>query len=118
MDNSFGFANDYGKRVDGSPKGSGFFGPLSMLDKSGDFATELSASFNYGFGDVLVPLINPSMTEKELIHLLEGKPPTEEMLDKAGKFGFERIIQGKTPFITSQEQYKTKYKFGVDNEKK
>ena len=96
----------YSKRPDGSAKGEGWFGALPMLDSSGNVATELSVSFDYGKGDVLVPLINPMLTPAEHLSLLQGKEPTKEILDKAGRWGFERLQQNKSPFIMEGEQQK------------
>ena len=96
----------YGNRPDGSAKGEGWYGALPMLDKSGNVATELSTTFNYGKGDVLVPLINPMLTPAEHLSLLQGKEPTKEILDKAAQWGFERLQQNKSPFIMEGEQQK------------
>ena len=52
---------DYGNRLDGTPKGSGWFGELPMQDGSNNLATELSMSSDYGNGEVLVPLIHSSV---------------------------------------------------------
>ena len=75
-----------------------------MLDGSNTIATELSTSFDYGQGDVLVPLINPLLSLSERLSLLQGKEPTKEVLDKAGQWGFERIQQNKSPFIMENEK--------------
>ena len=99
-------STDYGKRLDGTDKGNGWYGPLPMLDGSNTTATELSTSFDYGQGDVLVPLINPMLTPAEHLSLLQGKEPTKEIQDKAGQWGFERLQQNKSPFIMEGEQQK------------
>ena len=96
----------YEKRLDGTDKGNGWYGPLPMLDGSNTIATELSASFDYGQGDVLVPLINPMLTPAEHLSLLQGKEPTKEIRDKAAQWGFERLQQNKSPFIMEGEQQK------------
>ena len=98
-----GLAN-YGNRVDGTPKGNGFFGALPLQDGSDRVATELSMSFDYGKGDVLVPLLNPYLSETERLYLLQGKEPTEEILDKTGKWGFDRLQQGRSPFVDEIDQ--------------
>lgn len=98
-----GLAN-YGKRLDGTNKGTGWFGEIPMLDGKHNVMTEQAITFNYGKGDVLVPLINPYSTREELFHLATGKEPTKEMVDKAAKWGFERLSSGQSPFITVQEQ--------------
>ena len=93
----------YGNRVDGTPKGDGFFGALPMQDGSNRVATELSMSFDYGNGDVLVPLFNPLLTHAEQLHLLQGKPPTEDIINKAGQWGAKRLQQGRSPFAEETE---------------
>lgn len=95
---------NFGKREDGTEKGTGWFGILPMQDGSNAIATELSASFNYGNGNVLVPLLNPKLSEREVQHLLKGREPTKEIWDKARAFGFERIQQLRSPFIGPVEQ--------------
>ena len=94
---------DYGNRLDGTPKGDGFFGALPMQDGSNRVVTEISMSFDYGNGDVLVPLFNPLLTKAEQLHLLQGKPPTEDMVNKAGQWGAERLRQGRSPFAEEKE---------------
>jgi hypothetical protein len=99
---------DYGKRTDGTLKQNGFFGPLPMQDGTSRVATEMSVSFDYGNGDVLVPLINPLLTNAEKLYLLQGNKATEEIKHKAGQWGLERIRQGRSPFAEENEigQYK------------
>ena len=92
-----GLAN-FGNRIDGTPKGNGFFGILPMQDGSNTVATEMSMTFDYGNGDILVPLINPLLNEKELQHLLKGGEPTKEIINKADQFGFQRLQTGRSPF--------------------
>lgn len=95
---------DFGKRLDGTPKGTGWLGVLPMQDGSNRVATEMSTSFDYGNGDTLVPLLNPLLSQDEVQHLLKGGEPTENILNKAGQFGFERLRQGKSPFITDEDR--------------
>ena len=95
---------DYGNRLDGTPKGNGFFGALPMQDGSNSVATELSMSFDYGKGDVLVPLLNPYLSDAERLYLLQGKEATKEILDKTSKWGFDRLQQGRSPFVDEIDQ--------------
>lgn len=95
---------NYGKRIDGTSKGTGWFGELPMLDGKHSVMTEQAMTFDYGKGNVLVPLINPYSTRDELFRLSLGKEPTKEMINKAERWGFERISRGQSPFITAQEQ--------------
>ena len=98
-----GLAN-YGNRLDGTPKGNGFFGALPMQDGSNSVATELSMSFDYGKGDTLVPLLNPYLSDTERLYLLQGKEPTKEIIDKTGNWGFDRLQQGRSPFVDEIDQ--------------
>ena len=90
---------NYGNRLDGTPKGNGFFGPLQMQDGSNSVATEMSMSF----GDQLFPLLNPYQSEANRLHLLQGKPPTEEMIDLTRQWGNSRLKQGLRPFVQENE---------------
>ena len=94
---------NYGNRVDGTPKGTGWFGELPMQDGSNTIATELSTSFDYGNGDVLVPLLNPYLSNAEKLYLLQGNEPTPEIIEKTGQWGFDRLQQNKSPFIEENE---------------
>lgn len=95
---------NFGNRLDGTPKGTGFFGMLPMQDGSNNVATEMSTSFDYGNGDTLVPLINPLLNQDELNHLLQGKEPTKEIQGKAGQWGLQRLQQGRSPFLDDTDQ--------------
>ena len=94
----------YGKRLDGTNKSTGWFGELPVLDGKHSVMTEQAMTFDYGKGDVLVPLINPYSTRDELFRLSLGKEPTKEMVNKARQWGLERISNRQSPFITTQEQ--------------
>ena len=96
--------NNFGLRVDGTPKGTGFLGIIPMTDGSNRVMTEQSVGFNYGDKEVQVPLINPYMTREEITHLANGGKPTEEMIRKTGEWGFNRLQQDISPFITPAEQ--------------
>lgn len=92
----------YGMRSDGTPKGNGYFGPLKLAD--GRTATELSISVNIGGKDIEIPLLVPTLKDEDINHLLSGKGPTEEIINKAVKHAKERIIQGKSPHADEGEQ--------------
>jgi hypothetical protein len=96
--------NNYGNRNDGTLKGNGFFGALPMTDGSNRVMTEFSTSFDYGKGDIEVPLLNPYTTVKERMSLLNGDKPTEEMFNKAKAWGEHRLSIGKSTFIEPNEQ--------------
>lgn len=97
-------ALQYGNRLDGTPKSTGWYGELKVPGMKNTVATELSMSFDYGDGDVLVPLINPRVTQREILEVLSGQEPSKEMENKTYFFGLERIQQGKSPFIEVDEK--------------
>lgn len=93
-----------------SAKGTGYFGPLPSNEVNEDeptnyalyrtVATELSAHDDQGRG---YPLIVPTLSKKELNHLLEGKKPTDEIYRKAEGHAEMRRLSGKSPFIEQGE---------------
>lgn len=93
---------DYGARVDGTPKGLGFFGELKRPD--GKVSTELSAGFNFDGKEREVPLLVPTLTQAEITHLLAGKEPTKLIEGKAIEHAQQRIAAGKSPFAQPGEQ--------------
>lgn len=94
--NNQGLMN-YGNRVDGTPKGSGWLGELQA--SNGDIMTELSSTFEVDGQEYLMPLLVPTLSDKEVNYLLEGNTPTSEIEQKAFLHGMGRIRQGKSPFI-------------------
>jgi hypothetical protein len=93
--------SSYGKRVDGTEKGSGWLGELKMKDGSNRIMTEFSAGFEVNGKEVEMPTIVPTLSEEELNHLLQGGKPTKQIYDKAYKHGMERIKSGESPFKNS-----------------
>jgi hypothetical protein len=90
--------NGYGNRPDGTPKGSGYFGELKMRDGSGSVATELTAGVNIDGKETDIPLLVPTLTEKEKNYLLEGNKPTREIIGKAVSHAKKRMSDGKSPY--------------------
>ena len=88
----------YGKRPDGTSKGTGYFGELPMRDGSGGVATEMTASSNVDGEDLQYPLIHGDSTAEELDHVLGGKPATAEMHKKAIDHALRRKAAGKSPY--------------------
>jgi len=88
----------YGLRNSGDEvKGKGYFGGLPT--QSGRTATEISSGNDEGE----YPLIVPTLTKKELNHLLADKKPTDEIYDKAESWANERKKNGKSPFAEPTE---------------
>ena len=92
----------YGKRADGTEKGSGYFGEIKRPD--GNISTELSVGINIGGKEVEIPTLVPTLNRGEIDYLVGGGKPTKEILDKAVRFSFDRIKQGKSPFANDGEQ--------------
>ena len=88
----------YGLRHSGEgAKGKGYFGELPTTD--GRTATEISSENDEGEH----PLIVPTLTKKELNHLLSGGEPTDEIHDKAASWARTRRKSGKSPFADPTE---------------
>lgn len=83
---------DYGNRVDGEKKGRGFLGELQAKD--GRVSTEISIGVNIDGEEVEIPTLIPTLTQKEIDHLLETGEPTEEIVEKAVKHAVERKKKG------------------------
>lgn len=86
----------YGSREDGTPKGPGWLGELKT--PRGDVATEISVGVNIDGKETEIPLLVPTLSEKEIQHLLGGGKPTEEIMSKAVTHARKRIAAGQSPF--------------------
>jgi hypothetical protein len=100
---------DNAKRLDGTNKSTGFLGRLSLGD--GREATELSTSFNFDGKEVFMPILVPTLTDKEVEFVLSGKKisgVTQARIErKAQDHAFSRIEKGLSPFFNE----------GIDNRK-
>jgi len=101
-ENSLNGTFKFGKRLDGTNKGLGFFGILDRPD--GGISSELSFSFATDNGEILAPLIVPTLTKQELSSLLNGDKPTEAIVNKAMRFAIERLKAGKNTFRQLHEK--------------
>ncbi|MFA5354947.1 MAG: hypothetical protein WC291_12015 [Thermodesulfovibrionales bacterium] len=97
-----GDSGGYGNRVDGTPKGNGFFGPLKRPD--GKVSTELSVGITLDGKETQIPVLVPTLTGQEVDFLLAGNKPTSLIIQKAIAHARERIAQGKSPFAEEGEQ--------------
>jgi len=86
----------YGYRPDGSIKGAGFMGELKR--PNGDISTELSIGVNFDGREHEIPTLVPTLTQKEINHLLLGNAPTEPIVRKAVEHARMRMSQGNSPF--------------------
>lgn len=97
---------DWGPRMDGSPKGNGFFGPLMRPD--GNMSSELSIDFDHGGRKILAPLIVPTMSKDQLDRLLarkDGEPLPPDVVQNAQQHAIQRIMTGKPTFSLPNEVY-------------
>ena len=83
-------------RLDGTEKGSGFFGELKR--PNGQISTELSIGVNFGGEEIQIPTLVPTLTPGEINSLLEGRGPTEEIKKKAVDHAKDRMKRGLSPF--------------------
>ena len=101
---------NFGNRVDGTPKGNGFFGPLPMMDGSGKVATELSLGVNFDGKETLIPALVPTLDWHEVGFLRTGGDLRESgsiptsIRQKAIAHAKQRLAAGKSPFIEDGEQ--------------
>ena len=92
------------KREHGAPgyKGLGYFGEIPSVDKEGNpsRSTELAGEME----GIHFPLLVPTLTKKEIDHLVSGKQPTDEIWDKAYEHALMRGKSGKDPFATKYDK--------------
>lgn len=95
----------YGKRNDGTEKGSGYFGELKMKDGSGDVATEISVGVEIDGEEREIPSLVPGLTKSEKDYLLKGGDPrkNKSIMQKAVDHAKKRIADGKSPFASEKE---------------
>jgi len=87
---------EYGKRADGTNKGSGFLGELKRPD--GDISTEISIGVEMDGQEVEIPLLVPTLSKSQIDYLLKGGKATKEIVDVAVKHAQKRMQEGKSPF--------------------
>lgn len=83
-----------------SPKRLGYFGGLQSPE---GMMTELSSSFDLNGQTIRHPLVVPTLTTEELLHLQSGGKPTESIYDKAQMWAIDRLKRGQDPFATTQD---------------
>ena len=92
---------DYGKREDGTDKGSGWLGPIPVPG-SKNVATEYSVGVEIEGKEVLIPSLVPTLTKSEVSELMQdvsaGRPPNMPAMRKAIAHARERVKSGLSPF--------------------
>jgi len=96
-------ASKYGKRNDGTEKGSGFFGDLPLTDGSNRIATEISVGVNINGKEVEIPTLVPGLSDEQKAYLLDGGKPTKEIVGIAVASAKKRMSKGKPPFAQDGE---------------
>lgn len=97
----------YGLRLDGTPKGEGYFGKIPRTDDPSMFSSELSASSEMKDANgkpVLYPLLVPGLNRQQIDSLVAGDKPTDDHYRIAENFAAQRIKEGKSPFAQPGEQ--------------
>ncbi len=102
--------NVWGKRINGTQKGKGFFGELPYGNKKNEIATELSTSVNVDGKDILIPLLVPTLNREEIDSLLAGGKPSESIYKKAIDFSQKRKAAGKSYFAEKGEKHKLPFR--------
>ena len=92
----------YGKRLDGSPKGRGYFGELQRPD--GRISTELSVGVEMDGKEIEIPSLVPTLNKNEVKYLLSHKKPTKTILRKAILWARKRRAAGKPVFATQKDK--------------
>ena len=102
--------SDYGKRLDGTNKGAGFFGLLNRPDGTG-YSTELSIGVEMDGRETLIPAIVPTLTQDELNTVLTSGV-TPQIVRKAADYARNRISNGLNPFWQQGEKtYSGEYQY-------
>lgn len=88
--------NGFGKRVDGTNKGSGFLGVLKRPD--GGVSTEISIGVNINGKEMEIPTLVPTLNKDEIDSLLRGDKPSRDIVNKAIEHANKRLSEGKSVF--------------------
>ena len=104
----------YGKRPDGTNKGSGFLGEIPT-GNGDEIMTEKSIGVNINGKETLIPSIVPTLSKDEIEYLKTNKMPNEQIIKKAVDHANNRINNGLSPFKDENESI---LEDGTSDEKK
>ena len=90
-------ARGYGLRHDGTPKGTGWLGPLPTHD--GGVATEQTFDVDIDGQKHYMPLLVPGHSTEDMNAILSGGKPSKEAFDRAIGHGLRRKKQGLSPYV-------------------
>lgn len=96
---------NYGKRPDGTNKGTGFLGELKMKDGSGNVATEMTIGVNLDGKETNIPAIVPTLSQEQLEYLLKGGEISKrpDIIRTAVAHAKDRIAKGLSPYQDATE---------------
>jgi hypothetical protein len=89
---------DYGTRVDGTKKGTGFLGEIKL--PGGEVATEVSVGVNINGKEVEIPTLVPTLSNEQKAFIASGGDPRTrpDIIDVAVDHATKRIAKGMSPF--------------------
>jgi hypothetical protein len=97
----FGFGqrwDEASQGMNGPNKGTGYFGMMPMQDGSGKYASEIGGGIDVNGRNMEVPSLVPTLSPDEIILMLSGGNPTQNILQKVAEYATQRTNQGRSPF--------------------
>jgi hypothetical protein len=98
-----GYGGRRGFRLDGTPKGDGYFGPLAGPDNTS--VTELSTSVELDGTEYLIPPVVPTLTRDQLTGLVAGNEPDRDLVERAWSHARGRTALGRSVWAEPGEVY-------------
>ena len=95
-------APNYGPRQDGTPKYTGFLGPLK--NKRGEVMTEYSIGVELDGKEVEIPTLVPTLSKSEISTILNTGKITKSIEKKAVLHAIDRMRVGKSPFYGPDDE--------------
>jgi len=95
----------YGKRADGTEKGTGFLGELPMQDDTGRVSTEISIGVEFDGKETQIPTLVPTLNDEQKAYLLGGGDPRqrEDIVRLAEDHAKSRMKEGKPVFAGADD---------------
>lgn len=93
-------------RLDGTEKGKGFYGEITVQsgEEQGKTMTELSVGYEVDGKEVLVPLLNPYTSLDDIENVRAGGQPSEQMYKDAERWLNYSLANNRSPFATEEEK--------------
>jgi hypothetical protein len=92
-------------RLDGTDKGKGFYGEITVQSgkDKGKKMTELSVGYEVDGKEILTPLLNPYTSLDDIENVRAGGQPSEQMHRDAKRWLFYCLKNNRSPFATEEE---------------